>query len=75
MKHAEQRQAGSEYDKQADDRLVKAAYDFNLRELQVQLLGYITSTTNRSAAIPAPVSISFPAIHSHCAIPWILPHQ
>ncbi len=30
MKHAEQRQAGSEYDKQADDRLVKAAYDFNL---------------------------------------------
>ena len=36
MKHAEQRQAGSEYDKQADDRLVKAAYDFNLGKIWCQ---------------------------------------
>jgi integrase len=30
MKHSEQRQASSDYDQEADDRLVKAAYDFNL---------------------------------------------
>jgi hypothetical protein len=30
MKHSEARQAGAEYDQEADDRLVKAAYDFNL---------------------------------------------
>ena len=30
MKHSEKRQQGSEYDQEADDRLVKAAYTFNL---------------------------------------------
>ena len=39
MKHAEQRQAGSEYDQQADDRLVKAAYDFNLAKILVSGVG------------------------------------
>ena len=30
MKHSERRQASSDYDQEADDRLVKAAYEFNL---------------------------------------------
>ena len=30
MKHSEQRQASGDYDQEADDRLVRAAYDFNL---------------------------------------------
>jgi len=30
MKHSEARQASGDYDQEADDRLVKAAYDFNL---------------------------------------------
>ena len=31
MKHSEARQASGDYDQAADDRLVKAAYDFNLK--------------------------------------------
>ena len=31
QKHSEARQASEDYDQQADDRLVKAAYDFNLK--------------------------------------------
>ena len=31
QKHSEARQAGDDYDQQADDRLVKAAYDFNIQ--------------------------------------------
>ena len=31
MKHSEQRQASSDYDQESDDRLVRAAYDFNLQ--------------------------------------------
>ena len=30
QKHSEARQASDDYDQQADDRLVKAAYDFNI---------------------------------------------
>ena len=30
MKHSEQRQASDDYDQENDDRLVKAAYEFNL---------------------------------------------
>ena len=30
MKHSEARQASSDYDQESDDRLVKAAYEFNL---------------------------------------------
>ena len=30
MKHSEARQASGDYDQEADDRLVKAAYEFNL---------------------------------------------
>jgi hypothetical protein len=31
MKHSEQRQGSADYDQDSDDRLVKAAYDFNLQ--------------------------------------------
>ena len=31
MKHSEQRQGSADYDQESDDRLVKAAYDFNLQ--------------------------------------------
>eukprot|EP00966_Prymnesium_polylepis_P023529 541695-Prymnesium_polylepis.1 len=31
MKHSEQRQGSSDYDQESDDRLVKAAYEFNLQ--------------------------------------------
>ena len=30
MKHSEQRQGSADYDQESDDRLVKAAYEFNL---------------------------------------------
>ena len=31
MKHSEQRQGSSDYDQESDDRLVKAAYEFNIQ--------------------------------------------
>eukprot|EP00966_Prymnesium_polylepis_P075446 1750092-Prymnesium_polylepis.1 len=31
MKHSEQRQGSADYDQESDDRLVKAAYEFNLQ--------------------------------------------
>ena len=31
MKHSEARQASGDYDQEADDRLVKAAFEFNLQ--------------------------------------------
>jgi hypothetical protein len=35
QKHSEARQASDDYDQQADDRLVKAAYDFNIQFIEL----------------------------------------
>ena len=45
QKHSEARQASDDYDQQADDRLVKAAYDFNIQ--------FASSFTVESAALGA----------------------
>ena len=45
QKHSEARQASDDYDQQADDRLVKAAYDFNIQ--------FASSFTVESVAIGA----------------------
>jgi len=50
MKHSGARQASSDYDQESDDRLVKAAYDFNLRFAA----GFASSAAGSSSDAPPP---------------------
>jgi len=53
-KHSEARQASDDYDQQADDRLVKAAYDFNIQFASQFSAAYGTSVNG----------------HTHPSRPW-----
>eukprot|EP00966_Prymnesium_polylepis_P239927 5548020-Prymnesium_polylepis.1 len=50
MKHSEQRQGSADYDQESDDRLVKAAYDFNLQFAS----SFTAESGGSSSAAPPP---------------------
>ena len=60
MKHSEQRQASKDYDQEADDRLVKAAYDFNL-----------SYCANYTAEMPTSGGAGSSAAHAGAAAPTV----
>eukprot|EP00966_Prymnesium_polylepis_P207781 4813154-Prymnesium_polylepis.1 len=51
MKHSEQRQGSADYDQESDDRLVKAAYEFNLTYASGFAVGS-SSGEGGSSAVP-----------------------
>jgi hypothetical protein len=52
MKHSEARQAGGEYDQESDDRLVKAAYDFNLQYAEGFQAGAVIDAGGAGSSTP-----------------------
>ena len=65
MKHSEQRQRSDDYDQQHDDRLVKAAYDFNLK-FAAQ---FTTGSAGSSSDAPPPAAALPPAALPPAALP------
>jgi hypothetical protein len=57
MKHSEARQASSDYDAESDDRLVKAAFDFNISfasQYVADASGAAASSSSAAASAPLP---------------------
>ena len=54
MKHSEARQGSADYDQESDDRLVKAAYDFNLAYASGFAADAGSSSGEGSSSSPAP---------------------
>ena len=68
MKHSEQRQGSADYDQDSDDRLVKAAYDFNLQFAT----GFAADAGGSSGEGGCRISMPPAAIFSLSVSPWSL---
>ena len=55
QKHSEARQASDDYDQQADDRLVKAAYDFNIQFASTFTTESVVSASGAGSSSDAPL--------------------
>eukprot|EP00966_Prymnesium_polylepis_P173338 4009044-Prymnesium_polylepis.1 len=62
MKHSEARQGSSDYDQESDDRLVKAAYEFNRSYASgfVAVEGSVSGEGSSSSAAPQPLPLPQP---------------